>query len=171
MVHELSNRFAGLKRILAVAGVIGGGILPAGAASDTTVSPDVKAYCTNIATAATDARFAWQTQKLTELQTQVKASIKDLDAKEAEIRSWIEKRETIEKQASEKLVGIYAKMRPETAATQISNLDDKMAAAILSQLNPRQASAIFNEIVPDRAATLAGLIAGTMPQSSDSKKL
>ena len=54
-------------------------------------------------------------------------------------------------------------MRPETAATQLSALDDDMAAAVLGQLTPGKASAIFNEIVPDRAAKLAGIIAGTNP--------
>ena len=64
-------------------------------------------------------------------------------------------------------------MRPETAATQISQLDDDMAAAVLGQLNPRQASAIFNEIVPERAGKLAALIAATPfgAQASNEKKL
>ena len=135
--------------------------------------PDVRRYCTNIANAATDARFAWQTSKLNDLEIRVKMRIKALDAKEAELRGWIEKREALERQAAEKLVGIYAKMRPETAATQLSALDDDMAAAVLGQLNPRQASAIFNEIVPERAAKLAGLIAGTPPtdDAAQGKKL
>lgn len=140
------------------------------ASSDTepTALPEVRKYCANIAAAATESRFAWQTTKLTELETRVKAKIKDLDAKETEIREWIEKREAIEKQASDKLVVIYSKMRPETAATQLSALDDDMAAAVLGQLSPGKASAIFNEIVPERAAKLAGIIAGTNP-SADKK--
>jgi flagellar motility protein MotE (MotC chaperone) len=35
------------------------------------------------------------------------------------------------KAASDALVAIYAKMRPENAARQISTMDDRMAAAIL----------------------------------------
>jgi flagellar motility protein MotE (MotC chaperone) len=131
--------------------------------------PDVRKYCTNIATAAAEARFAWQTAKLNELETRVRAKIKDLDAKVNELRGWVEKRDALVREANQKLVGIYAKMRPETAATQISALDDDMAAAVLSQLGPRQSSAIFNEIVPDRAAKLAGLIAATGPNSEEKK--
>ena len=104
--------------------------------------------------------MAWQTGKLNELEARIKARISELDAKTAELRTWIAKRDEIDKRANEKLVGIYAKMRPETAATQISTLDDDMAAAVLAQLTPRQASAIFNEIVPERAAKLATMIAG-----------
>ena len=130
------------------------------AASDALPNHDVKAYCASIAVAASDARMAWQTTKLTELETRINGRIKDLEAKTADLRGWIEKREELEKKAGDKLAGIYAKMRPETAASQIATLDDDMAAAVLAQLNPRQASAIFNEIVPDRAAKLAALIAG-----------
>ena len=137
------------------------------AKSEPTTLPEVRKYCTNIAAAATEARFAWQTTKLNELEARLKGKIRELDAKEAELREWIDKRDAIQKEASEKLVGIYSKMRPETAASQISALDDDMAAAVLGQLGPRQASAIFNEIVPDRAAKLAGLIAGATP--SDKK--
>lgn len=139
------------------------------AGPDPSANPEIKTYCSNIAAAATDARFAWQTRNLNELETRIRSRIQDLDAKEAELRSWMEKREAVEKKAGEKLVGIYAKMRPETAATQLSNLDDTMAAAVLGQLNPRQASAIFNEIVPERAAKLAGMIAGAA--APDDKKL
>ena len=140
----------------------------AGAAPDPAPAPDVKKYCANIAAAASEARFAWQTGKLNEVEARIKARIQDLDAKEAELRAWIEKRETMAKQANEKLVGIYSKMRPETAATQISTLDDDMAATVLAQLTPGKASAIFNEIVPERAAKLAGLIvAGPEKASAD----
>ena len=124
---------------------------------------DVRRYCANIAKAASDARFAWQTERLNALEARIKSRVQDLDAKTAALRDWIAKREAIEKKAAEKLVAIYGKMRPETAATQIAELDDDMAAAVLGQLNPRQASAIFNEIVPERAGKLAALIAGTAP--------
>ena len=133
-------------------------------------TPEVRTYCQNIAGAAADARFAWQTQKLEGLETRVKAAVVDLDAKTSELRAWVAKREEIERRAGEKLVGIYSKMRPETAATQIATLDDAMAAAVLGQLTPGKASAIFNEIVPEKAAKLAALMAGTTPPS-DEKKL
>lgn len=125
---------------------------------------DVRAYCANIAVAASDARIAWQTARLAELEARLKASIQALDARTAELRALAEKRAAMEKAAGEKLVGIYAKMRAETAAAQISGLDDEMAAAVLGQLAPRQAGLIFNEIAPERAAKLAVLVAGLQPE-------
>ncbi len=132
-------------------------------------TPEMRTYCQNIAAGAADARFAWQTQKLESLETRVKAELGELEVKTAELRAWASKRQEIERKAGEKLVGIYSKMRPETAATQISTLDDPMAAAVLGQLPPQKASAIFNEIVPERAAKLAMLIAGTTPSSEEKK--
>ena len=122
-------------------------------------APEIRRYCTNVAVAAGDARFAWQTAKLAEVEARIKAHVQDLEARTSELRAWIAKREAVEKQAKERLVDIYAKMRPETAATQIAGLDDDMAAAVLSQLTPGKASAIFNELVPERATKLAALIA------------
>jgi flagellar motility protein MotE (MotC chaperone) len=144
-------------------------LLAAPADPEPTTIPEIRKYCTNIAAAASESRFAWQTNKLTDLETRVKAKIKELDAKEAELRGWVDKRQAIEKEASEKLVTIYSKMRPETAASQLGVLDDDMAAAILGQLAPSKASAIFNEIPPQRAAKLASIIAGTDPNAD--KKL
>lgn len=130
----------------------------------------VRKYCVNIAAAATDARFSWQSKKLLEVETRIKARIADLDAKQVELKGWLDHREAIAKEAKETLVGIYAKMRPETAAAQIGALDDEMATAVLAALTPRQASAIFNEITPpERAAKLAGLLASPSASSNDKK--
>ncbi len=40
----------------------------------------VRKYCVNIAAAATDARFTWQSKKLLEVETRIKARIAELDA-------------------------------------------------------------------------------------------
>jgi len=42
--------------------------------------------------------------------------ISELEAKEAEVRSWVEKREQLLAKAAESLTAIYAKMKPEAAA-------------------------------------------------------
>lgn len=163
-----TSGLAGLLALLAgtMASLAGEPLRPA----QSPTTPEVRTYCQNIAGAAADARFAWQTQKLEGLETRVKAAVGELDAKTADLRAWVARREEIERRAGEKLVGIYSKMRPETAATQIATLDDAMAAAVLGQLTPGKASAIFNEIVPEKAAKLAALMAGTTPPS-DEKKL
>lgn len=153
-----------VRTITARTGNIGDGALTGEA------SANVRKYCTNIAAAATDARFAWQSKKLQELESQIRARITELDAKQGELKSLLDKHEAVSKQAREALVGIYAKMKPETAATQIGALDDEMATAVLAALSPRQASAIFNEITPpERAAKLAGMLANPLAPPADKK--
>ena len=55
---------------------------------------------------------------------------------------------------------IYARMRPDAAASQLAAMDEETAAAVLTKLNPRNASAILNEMPPARAARLTMTIAG-----------
>ncbi len=129
----------------------------------------VARYCDNVAPAAAEARVAWETKRLTELQGQITQRIADLDAKEAEARDWVAKRETMMNTASADVVAIYAKMDPQAAAAQMASMDEAMAAAILSKLNARNASAIFNEMDAAKASKLTGLISGAAAPGVEKK--
>ena len=143
---------------------------PAESSPTNEAQASVRRYCVNIAAAATDARFNWQAKKLQEVEVRVKARIAELDARQVELKAWLDRREQVNREARENLVGIYAKMRPETAAAQISLLSDETAAAVLAALTPRQASAIFNEMSqPERAAKLAGLLGNPMSAANEKK--
>lgn len=124
---------------------------------------EAQKYCQNIAAAAADARFAWQAKKLGELEGQIATRTGELEAKQAEVKAVLDRYDDAMRRAKATLVDIYAKMKPETAATQLSMLDDEAAAAILSQLTPQKASAILNEISPDRAAKIVTTISGLVP--------
>ena len=102
--------------------------------------PDVEAsrFCANAAPSIAEARIAWETRQLSELDAQVKQRLADLEKAEASVKEWVAKRDTSLKAASDDLVAIYAKMQPETAATQIAAMDDQMAAAILGQTQARR---------------------------------
>jgi flagellar motility protein MotE (MotC chaperone) len=149
------------------------GVQPAAEAPPPVQAPKSAAeqYCTNIATAAADARFAWQEKRLKDLDAELKARIAELATKQAEYKDWLNKRQDFLKRAEENLVGIYSHMRPDAAAAQLSAMDDANAAAVLAKLSPRAASAILNEIDPTRAARLANTLAGGDPVPTDGKKL
>jgi flagellar motility protein MotE (MotC chaperone) len=119
-----------------------------------------------VAPSIAEARIAWQTRRLNELDAQVKQRIADLEKAEAAAREWIAKREELMKAASDAVVAIYAKMQPESAARQISTMDDRMAAAILGKLKPTVAGAILDEMEAERASRLAGMIAGAEQKKS-----
>ena len=140
------------------------------AVATATASPasEAQRYCQNVAAAAADARFALQTRKLNDLEGEIAKRVAALEAKEAEVKDVLSRHDEAIKHADATLVAIYAKMRPDAAAQQISALDDATAAAVLEQLNPRQSSAILNEIAPERAVKLVNTISGLVP--NDGKK-
>jgi flagellar motility protein MotE (MotC chaperone) len=125
-------------------------------------------YCVNVAPSVAEARIAWQIRRLSDLDAQVKQRIADLEKAEASARQWVDKREALLSAASDQLTAIYAKMEPESAARQISDMDDRMAAAILGKLKPRVASAILNEMEAERASKLAAMLAGAEPREKKS---
>ena len=129
---------------------------------------EAQRYCQNVAAAAADARFALQTRKLNDLEGEIAKRVAALEAKEAEVKDVLSRHDEAVKHADATLVAIYAKMRPDAAAQQLSALDDATAAAVLEQLNARQASAILNEVTPERAVKLVNTISGLVP--SDGKK-
>jgi len=123
-----------------------------------TADIEASRFCANVAPSIAEARIAWETKRLSELDAQVKQRLADLEKAEASVQDWVAKRDTILKAASDNLVAIYAKMQPETAAAQIAAMDDQMAAAILSKLKPRAAGAILDEMEAERASKLAAFL-------------
>jgi flagellar motility protein MotE (MotC chaperone) len=125
-------------------------------------APDIEAsrFCANVAPSIAEARIAWETKRLAELDAQVKQRLADLEKAEASVREWMAKRDAALKSASDNLVVVYAKMQPETAAAQIAAMDDQMAAAILGKLKPGAAGAILNEMEAERASKLAVFLSG-----------
>jgi flagellar motility protein MotE (MotC chaperone) len=139
---------------------------PAEAARD----PRTSQYCTNIADAAADARFAWQKQTLAALEKEIEGRIKVLEQKRAEYEEWLRRRNDLLAKADESVVAIYSRMRPDAAALQLANMNDDIAAAILAKLNPRSASAVLNEMEPARAAQLTNILTDKPKQAQDSEK-
>jgi flagellar motility protein MotE (MotC chaperone) len=125
-------------------------------------APDIEAsrFCANAGPSITEARIAWERKQLGDLDAQVKQRLVDLEKAEASVQEWVAKRDAMLKSASDDLVAIYAKMQPETAATQIAAMDDQMAAAILGKLKSGAAGAILNEMEADRASKLAVVLSG-----------
>lgn len=138
---------------------ITGGI-PDAQPRDTLEEKLAKQYCSKMMDAAQEARFAWQMKTLKELQTKIDERITALEQKIAKHQKWLDRRKKFLQETSAELVQVYAKMRPETAAAQLSELNELAAAAILTKLSPRNSSAVFNEMETKKAARLAAIIAG-----------
>lgn len=117
-------------------------------------------YCVNIATAAADARIAWQKAKLAEKEKEIGKRIAALEAKAAEYKEWLKRRDEFARKATETLVQIYAQMEPDAAALQLAAMREETAAAILVKLDPQASGAILTEMQPGKGARLTGTIAG-----------
>ncbi|WP_243374168.1 MotE family protein [Microvirga solisilvae] len=127
-------------------------------AQDKTPEAKNSAYCTNIADAAADARYALQKEELAKIEKEIEGRLKILEAKRAEYEDWLRRRNEVLQKADETIVSIYSRMRPDAAAIQLTNMDEEIAAAVIAKLNPRSASAVLNEMEPARAAQLANII-------------
>jgi len=121
---------------------------------------DLKQFCANLGEIAGNARIAWQTSKLRELEAQLNQRITELDTKREQLTELVRRRDEALKKASDAVVAIYTQMKPNAAAQHLSAMEDALAAAIIAKLSPRAASAILGEMEPARAAQLtSGLIA------------
>ena len=120
---------------------------------------EIREFCTNIADAARDQRYILQKQELENLQKDVDARIKTLEARRAEYEDWLKRRNDFLKSAEAGLVEIYKKMKPDAAAAQLAELDPEIASAIVMKLAPRQSSTILGEMPADKAAALTSIIA------------
>jgi flagellar motility protein MotE (MotC chaperone) len=118
-------------------------------------------YCSNIASAAADARFVWQKQTLKETEEQVKKRIEDLQRQIAEYKKWLARRDDFSKKAQGTVTDIYAKMAPDAAAQQLMALDEETAAAVLTQLKPAVAGAVMAEMDAKVAARLTAIISAS----------
>lgn len=144
-----------------------------GDAQGNVLPPDATAaqqYCFNTADSAADARYAWQAKKIKEMEGELEKRVAYLQAKTEEYKSWLAKRDEFARKAQEKLVGFYAKMKPDAAALQFMAMEEDAAAALLMKLEPKVASLIMAEIEPTKAAKIASIISGASKIPAERRK-
>jgi flagellar motility protein MotE (MotC chaperone) len=117
-------------------------------------------YCEAVLEPAREARYAHQTSELQALSRALDDRMAKIEARIAELKEWVARREDFANRTSEQLVSIYSGMRPEAASEQLAKIEESTAAAILSKLTPRVASQILNDMPADRAARLAMILMG-----------
>ena len=120
---------------------------------------EIQRFCSNIADAARDRRYALQAEELKQLQAQVDSRLKALEEKRAEYETWLKRREVFLARAEDGVVKIYSGMKPDAAAERLAGVNAELAAAILMKLEARKASVILNEMDTKAAATLTGIMA------------
>lgn len=117
-------------------------------------------YCSNILDATSAAQIAQQTRGLQKAQKEINARIALLNAKAEVLKSWMKLREDFVAHATDALVEIYSRMKPDAAAGQLAAMDEMTSAAIISKLAPKVSSPILAEMEVAKAARLSAVIAG-----------
>ncbi|MDX8465306.1 MotE family protein [Mesorhizobium sp. VK23B] len=120
---------------------------------------EIQRFCSNIADAARDRRYALQAEELKQLQAGIDQRMKALEDKRAEYEQWLKRREVFLARAEDSVVKIYAGMKPDAAAERLAMVNAELAAAILMKLDARKAGVILNEMDQKAAATLTGIMA------------
>ncbi|MBB6413067.1 flagellar motility protein MotE (MotC chaperone) [Mesorhizobium sangaii] len=120
---------------------------------------EIERFCSNIADAARDRRYALQAEEMKQLQAGIDQRMKALEEKRAEYETWLKRREVFLARAEDGVVQIYAGMKPDAAAERLAIVNADLAAAILMKLDSRKASVILNEMDQTAAATLTGIMA------------
>ena len=163
--RPIATRSAALAAGIVLGALVFGGAPAATQALETAaaaigeVDDDIRRFCSNIADAARDRRYALQQVELETLQKDIDKRIAALEEKRAEYEDWLARRNDFLAKAEGNLVDIYSRMRPDAAAERLAAVNVELAAGILMKLQARQAGIILNEMDSKAAAALTGIMA------------
>lgn len=119
------------------------------------------AYCAAIVDPAREHRYALKRAEIEKLIADLELRVAEAEAKSDVLEKWVKRREEFARQANEKVVEIYANMRPEASAARLEQLDINLAASLLLAIPPRQASPILNEMDEKNAALITSVMAAS----------
>ena len=132
------------------------------------ISPEIAAlyekygaYCDAIVDDARERRYALKLREIEAAAAKLGEQAEAVEMQSAALKNWVTRREEFAKQATTKIVEIYANMRPEASASRLQKLDINLAASILLAISPRQASPILNEMDEKSAATITAVMAAS----------
>lgn len=120
---------------------------------------DTERYCKNITQEMQELRYKIKEEKLRKLQADVEAKIAELETKRKELEQWVGLRDGFANKATDALVEIYQKMRPDAAAARLEVITPQLASSILLALPPAKAGVILNEMNPKSAANITMILA------------
>ena len=113
-----------------------------------------ESYCINILDEAKETRNAILTERLTDLESQVDRKLDLMAERIATLKIWTEKREKFLEKTNDSLIQIYQSMRPDAAASQLTEIGPAMSASIIAKLEPKYSSAILTEMKASDAAQI-----------------
>lgn len=129
---------------------------------------EMLSYCLNISDAATEARNSILQKMMKETEGKIADKLALLEEKTALLEEWVGRRDMFMKNANKSLVSIFETMRPDAAASQLTELNVGLAAAIILKLQPKISSAIMTEIDPKHAAKITSMLTNAIDSGETS---
>ena len=106
-------------------------------------------------------------RRLAQLEEELQIQKKEIERQLAEMQEMrknisakLDKKVETDRESIEKLVGVYASMKPANAAIILSNLEENLAVKVLGKLKKQNAAAILNFIDPKKAQVLSEKFTG-----------
>ncbi len=128
---------------------------------DEVVLPEEATYCNAIVDQARELRYSAREEELRKLQSELEHGLELIETKKAEFEKWVQRRDAFSNNASETLIAIYEKMRPEAAAERLTIVDPMLASAILLKMPPGKSGTILNEMEAKKAAGITAIMAAS----------
>ncbi len=107
-----------------------------------------------------ERRLAQLEEELQVQKEEIEKQLKEMNEMRRNISSKLDKKVTADQESLEKLVGVYSSMKPQNAATIISQIDDELAVKVLGQMKKTNAAEILNYIEPKKARMLSEKFTG-----------
>ncbi len=127
---------------------------------EATVS-DEAAYCDAIVDQAREMRYSAREEELQTMQSELERGLELMERKKTEFEKWVQRREEFATRASEALIAIYERMRPDAAAERLMIVDPMLASSILLKMPPAKSGTILNEMEAKKAAGITAIMAAS----------
>lgn len=107
-----------------------------------------------------ERRLARLEEDLQKQKLEIEKQLKEMKEMRRNISSKLDKKVIADQESVTKLVGVYSNMKPQNAATILTNLDEQLAIKVLAKMKKQNAAAILNFVEPKKAQTLSEKYAG-----------
>ena len=99
-------------------------------------------------------------EELQRQKVEIEQQLKEMQEIRRNISSKLDKKEVADQESINKLVGVYANMKPQNAAIILSQIDDDLAVKVLGKMKKQNAAAILNFVQPQKAQMLSEKFTG-----------
>lgn len=107
-----------------------------------------------------ERQLALLEEDLHKQKEEIEKQLKEMKAMRRNISSKLDKKLAADQESVDKLVGVYANMKPKNAASILANIDEDLAIRVLAKMKKQNAAAILDYVEPRKAQKLSEIYAG-----------